>query len=112
MKSLDRQVKCYTSAVCEKQGIVNTANTVACGEAIVKKTDKNLLRENVVPIELNKVWAKSLLQRLNFVKIKATTSDEVEPSHFKGLKEQFLLDIKVVVTKVCFLFREECYIYT
>ena len=69
-ENLDRQVKSYISAVHEKQGIINTAITVACGEAIVKKTDKNLLRENGGPIELTKVWAKSLLQRLNFVKRK------------------------------------------
>ena len=96
-ENLDRQVKSYIIAVREKQGIINTAITVAFGEAIVKKTDKNLLRENGGLIELTKVWAKSLLQRLNFVKRKATTSAKVEPSHFKELKEQFLLDIKAVV---------------
>ena len=96
-ENLDCQVKSYISAVREKQGVINTAITVACGETIVKKTDKNLLRENGGPIELTKVWAKSLLQRLNFVKRKATTSAKVEPSHFKELKEQFLLDIKAVV---------------
>ena len=96
-ENLDHQVKSYISAVCEKQGIINTAITVACGEAIVKKVDKNLLKENGGPIDLTKVWAKSLLQHLNFVKRKATTSAKVEPSHFKELKEQFLLDIKAVV---------------
>ena len=96
-ENLDHQVKSYISAVREKQGVINTAITIACGEAIVKKADKNLLRENGGPIELTKVWAKSLLQHLNFVKRKATTSAKVEPSQFKELKEQFLLDIKVVV---------------
>ena len=50
-ENLDRQVKSYISAVREKQGIINTAITVACGEVIVKKTDKNLLRENSGPID-------------------------------------------------------------
>lgn len=67
--NLDRQVKSYISAGREKQGIINTAITIACDEAIVKKTDKNLLRENGGPIELTKVRAKSLLH-LNFVKRK------------------------------------------
>ena len=44
----------YISAVHEKQKIINTAITVACGEATVKKTDK---RENGEPIELTKFWA-------------------------------------------------------
>ena len=51
----DHQIKSYISAVCEKQGIINTAIIVACGEAIVKKVDKNLLRGNGGPIELAKV---------------------------------------------------------
>ena len=59
--------------------------------------DKNLLRENGGSIKLTKVWAKSLLQRLNFARRKATTSAKVEPSYFKELKEQFLVDIKAVV---------------
>ena len=98
-ENLDHQVKCYLyiSAVREKQRIINTAITVACDEAIVKKVDKNLLSENGGSIKLKKVWAKSLLQRLNFVKRKATTSAKVEPSHFKELKEQFFLDIRAVV---------------
>ena len=73
-EKFDHQVKSYISTVCEKQRIINTAITVACGETI-KKVDKNLLRENGGPIEMTKVWAKSLLQRLNLVKRIATTSD-------------------------------------
>ena len=34
---------------------------------------------------------------MNFVKRKATTAAKIEPSHFDELKEQYLLDIKVVV---------------
>ena len=46
---------------------------------------------------MTSVWAKSLLQWINFVKRKATTSVKVEPSHFNEPKEQSLLDIKAVV---------------
>ena len=69
-EDLDCQVRSYIKAICEKQGIINTAITVACDEAIVRETDKTLLKENGGPIELTKVWAKSLLQRINFVKKK------------------------------------------
>ena len=45
-ENLDHQVKSYIRAVREKQGIINTAIIVACGEAIAKEVNKNLLREN------------------------------------------------------------------
>ena len=93
-EGLDCQVKSYIRAIREKQGIINTA--VACGEAIVRKPDKTLLKENGGPIEPTKVWAKSLLQQLNFVKRKATTSVKVEPSHFKELKENFFWMYKLL----------------
>ena len=94
---IDRQVISYIKELREKKGIIITAVTVASGEAIVNRVNKGLLKENGGPIELTSVWAKSLHQRINFVKRKATTSGKVEPSHFKELKEQFLLDIKAVV---------------
>ena len=34
---------------------------------------------------------------MSFVKRKATTAAKIDPSHFDELKEQYLLDIKVVV---------------
>jgi len=34
---------------------------------------------------------------MSFVKQKATTAEKINPSHFDELKEQYLLDIKVVV---------------
>ena len=55
-ENLNHQVKRYISAVHEKQVIINTAITVACGEAIFKKVDKNLLRGNGGPIKLTNVW--------------------------------------------------------
>ena len=84
----------YIKEVHEKKGIVTTAVTVATGEAIVNKVNKGLLKENGGPIELT---SKSIHQRTNFVKRKVMTSAKVDPSHFKELKEQFLLDIKAVV---------------
>ena len=80
-----------------KKAAVTTAVTIASGEAIVTKVNKGLLKEHGGPIDLTSVWAKSLHQRINFVKRKATTSAKVEPAHFKELKEQFLLDVKAVI---------------
>jgi len=56
-----------------------------------------LSHENGGPVKLTRHWAKSLLERMSFVKRKATTAAKINPSHFDELKEQYLLDIKVVV---------------
>ena len=70
---------------------------MASGEAIVRKTDKNLLKEDGESIEMTKTWAKSLLSRLGFIKRKANNTAKVEPSYYQKLKEQYLLGIEVVV---------------
>jgi len=70
-KNLDWQVISYIKEVHEKKGIITTAVTVASGEAIVNKVNKGLLKENGGPIELTSVWAKSIYQRINFVKRKS-----------------------------------------
>ena len=59
---------------------------MASGEAIVRKTDKNLLKENGGPIDITKTWAKSLLSRLGFVKQKANSTAKVKPSYYKTTK--------------------------
>ena len=48
-------------------------------------------------MKLTRHWMKSLLEHMSFVKQKATTAAKIDPSHFDELKEQYLLDIKVVV---------------
>ena len=55
------------------------------------------MKDNGGPIEINKTWAKSLLSRLGFVKRKANSTAKVKPSYYQQLKEQYLLDIEVVV---------------
>ena len=94
---LDDQVKCYIKDARAAGTPIDTAVVMASGEATVRKTDKNLLKDNGGPIDITKTWAKSLLSRLGFVKRKANSTAKVEPSHYEQLKEQYLLDIKVVV---------------
>ena len=94
---LDDQVKSYIKDLRGKGGSVDTTVVIACAEAMVNRVDKKLLKDNGGPIDLSKTWAKSLLQRIGYVKRKATTSAKVEPSHFEELKEQYLLDIKAAL---------------
>ena len=91
---LDKQVQSYVRATRDGKGAVTTTVNVvlAAGKAIVQHHNKSLSNENGGPINL-----RSLLERMNFVKRKATTAAKIEPSHFDELKEQYLLDIKAVV---------------
>ena len=70
---------------------------LVASKAIVQHHNKKLAHDNGGPITLTRHWARSILERINFVKRKATTAAKIEPSHFDELKEHYLLDIKVVV---------------
>ena len=94
---LDDQVKCYIKDARAAGTPIDTTVVMASGEAIVRKTDKNLLKDSGGPIDITKTWAKSLLSRLGFVKRKANSTAKVAPSYYQQLKEQYLLDIEVVV---------------
>ena len=48
-------------------------------------------------IVLGKSWAKHLLSRIGYVKRRGSTAAEVAVSNYEELKQQFLLNIKVVV---------------
>ena len=83
--------------------VVTTTMVLAAGEAIVKTHNKKLLHEedgdkaSGGPIKQTRYWAKCLLDRMCFVKKKATTAAKIDPLCFAELKVQYLLDIKVVV---------------
>ena len=80
---LDDQVKCYIKDARAAGTPIDTTVVMASGEAIVRKTDKNLLKENGGPIDITKTWAKLLLSRLGFVKRKANSTAKVEPSYYE-----------------------------
>ena len=94
---LDKQVQSYVRATRDGKGAVTTTVVLAAGEAILNHGNKKLSHDNGGPIKLTRHWAKSVLDRMNYVKRKASTSAKIDPSHFDELKEQYLLDIKVVV---------------
>ena len=94
---LDDKVKSYIRDARAAGTPIDTTVVMVSGEAIVRKTDKNLLKDNGGPIDITKTWAKSLFSRLGYVKRKASSTAKVESSNYEQLKEQYLLDIKVVV---------------
>ena len=90
------QVRAYLKAVRANGPVVNTAIAIGCAEGIRNK-DNNLLAVNGGHIALTKSWAKHLLEQMGFVKWKASMKAKINIDHFEAVKEQFLLDVKVVV---------------
>ena len=91
---LDKQVQSYLLAVREGGGRVTTDLAIAAGTGLVRKKDSNLLAKNGGHIALTRDWARSLLDRMGFVKRKANTKVKVLVEDFEKLKSQFLFDIE------------------
>ena len=94
---LDDQVKSYVQYLRTKGTPVNTAVVLGIASGIVKNHDSGLLASNGGHIVLGKPWAKHLLSRMGYVKRRGSTAAKVAVSNFEEVKQQFLLDIKVVV---------------
>ena len=94
---LDDQVKSYIQYLRTKGTPVNTAVVLGVAHGIVKNQDSSLLAANGGHIVLGKPWAKHLLSRMGYVKRRGSTAAKVAVNNFEELKQQFLLDVKVVV---------------
>lgn len=94
---MDDQVKNYVQYLRTKGTPVNTAVVLGVAHGIVKNQDSSLLASNGGHIVLGKPWAKHLLSRMGYVKRRGSTAAKVAVSDFEERKQQFLLDVKVVV---------------
>ena len=93
-KDLDEQVKSYIFALHYKGGVINSTIVRA---AAITKTDKRLLKSNGGSIDISKHWAQSFMDRLVFVKRRASTKAKVSVEHFEEIKAQFLFDVKSII---------------
>ena len=94
---LDKQVLAYLISLHENGAVINTTITMACAEGVVKS---NLLVCNGGHMLLTKHWAKYLMERMGFVKRRASTKAKVSVSDFQQLKAQFVFDVKTVIEMV------------
>lgn len=97
---LTEELKSYVSEIRKAGGTVNTSIVIAAGTGLLEQSDPTSLECNGGSISLKKSWAKYFLGKMDFVKRKkrkATTKSKITVTNFDILKEQFLLDIKVVV---------------
>lgn len=84
---LDKRVQEYLKQMREAGGVVNATIVIGAATGIVKDFDSNLLQCNGGHIELTKSWAKSLLNRIGYVKRRATTKAKVKPADFEEYKK-------------------------
>ena len=65
---------------------------------MVRNVDANLLACNGGGIILSKRWARGLLGRMGMVKRRASSKAKISVEDFEAVKEEFLLEIKNVVS--------------
>ena len=98
-EGLDKQVQAYLVSLRENGAVINIATCIAmaCAQGGVKSYDSNLLECNGGHISLTKNWTKYLMERMGFVKRRASTKAKVSVSDFDQLKSQFVFDVKAIV---------------
>ena len=84
--TLGKQVQAYLMATCEAGGVVNSEIAIAAVMGIVRKQDSNLLAQNGSHIAPTRDWARSLLERMGYVKRKANTKAKIAVTDFNELK--------------------------
>ena len=96
---LDDQVKEYVRDVRKRGLPVNTHVVVAAAEGIVmnKYGPSSSDGKPMIRFNLTTDWAKSVLERMGYVKRKACSKAKVDIDHFEALKAEFLLEIKCIV---------------
>ena len=94
---LDKEVQAYLRTIRKAGCPVNTAVTLGAATGLVRRKDSNLLAANGGPIVLTRGWAQYLLNRMGYVKRKASTTAKVTVEDFASVKAQFLSDIQAFV---------------
>ena len=77
---------------------MSTEIVLAAGRTIVKQHDAELLADESSPSILTTTWAKSLLQRMGYVKRKGCSVKKLQVNDYEAVRQQFLTDIEAVVT--------------
>ena len=93
-KELDKQVQDYITYMHSTGTAVNIAVVIACAEGILLHEAPDLLSR----VNLNKGWAQYVLQRMGFVKRKATSKAKITVEDFAQIKAEFLLEVQQVIT--------------
>ena len=98
-ESLDRKLQLYIEKTREGGGAVTTRIVMAAARGLIMATNRNMLMEYGGHVRINRSWAQSVLERMGYVKRKATTSkSKYNTEAFKLLKKTFLQGLVEIVT--------------
>ena len=97
-KKCDNMLKELIISMRSRGAPVGTSIVIGVGRGILLKHNKSLLSECGGPVFLNKEWAKSVLRRMGFTKRRANSKSKMLLENFVAIKEQYLQDIRSVVT--------------
>ena len=95
---LDHQIQEYLKDLRKRGMPINTAVVVAAAEGILLNKNASLAPKDGIEVKLTDDWAKSLLKRMGYVKRKACSKAKVDVERYEQLKDEFLIEIKVIVT--------------
>ena len=97
-KKCDDMLKELIISMRSRGAPVGTSVVIGVGRGIMLKHSKPMLLEFGGAVSLSKEWAKSVLRRMGFTKRRANSKSKLLLENFMAIKEQFLRDIKSVVT--------------
>lgn len=95
---LDSKVQECIKELRRNGASVGTSVVVATAQGVIMNKNADLLVSNDGYINLTDNWAKSLQNRMGFVKRKASSSAKVTPDEFDKQKRDFLRDIRNVIS--------------
>ena len=95
---VDKQLQLYLKKIRDQGEVITASVVVAAARGILLSSDRSKLVKFGGHIDLSRQWAYHLLDRMKFVRRKATTSKSKHtPIDFAKLKEAFLDDVRAVV---------------
>lgn len=92
-EELDAAVQEFVNNLRAANGVVNRLVVMGAAEGIISHRDVSKLSSHGGHIEITKSWAKSLLNRMGFVKRRCSTSGKISLAQFDESKDIFLADV-------------------
>ena len=94
---LDEELQARILSMRSHQAVINCNVILGTARALLLKNNRTLLSDFGGPITLEKDWARSVLQRMGFSKLRATSTSKVTPTDLEELKKNYIIDIYSIV---------------